>query len=143
VAGAKKPLAFPFVVEELCSLISAERVRTRPMFGCHALYVDEKIIFMLRRKDDPNTRRDDGLWVAMSDPSHARTLRKDYGALRELEMFRNEERQGFAGWLNLPCDDDGFEDAALSLCRRVAKGDPRLGKVPKPKRVSAGPSKRR
>ena len=123
---------FPFILEELQDSSLGRRVRTRPMFGSHAVhavYVDEKIVFILRQKGD-RTQRDDGLWVAMM-PEHTDSLSRDFPALRLIELFAARGRKGFTGWLNLPETDDGFEETALSICRLVITGDPRIGKVPK------------
>jgi hypothetical protein len=128
--GRKKGPAFSFVLEELLDSSLAPRVRTRALFGSHAVYVNEKIVFILRQKMDAKTLRDDGLWVAMM-PEHSNSLRQEYPALRQIELFADRGRKGFAGWLNLPSDDDGFEETALAICRLVIHGDPRIGKVPK------------
>ena len=122
--GSTVALAYSFVLEELQSLLSPDRLRVRAMFGSHALYVDEKIVFIVRRKGD----RDDGVWVALSDPAHGTSLSKDFPSLRTIEMFG---RKAFASWLNLPDGEDGFEEYALALCGLVRKRDPRIGKVPK------------
>jgi hypothetical protein len=90
----------------------------------------EKIVFFLRQKQDAKTLRDDGIWVAMM-PEHTDSLRREYPALRQIELFAARGRKGFVGWLNLPASDDAFEETALALCRLVIHGDPRIGKVPK------------
>lgn len=100
------------------------------MFGSHAVYVDQRIVFILRQKDDPKTLRDNGVWVA-TQPEHNESLLRDFPALRPIKLFAKRGRTGFAGWLNLPDTDDSFEEAALSLCRLVIAGDPRIGKIPK------------
>lgn len=138
-ARRKSGPKFPFILEELLDSNLASRVRTRPMFGSHAVYVDEKIVFILRQKDNPETLRDNGLWVA-SVPPHDDSLRRDFPALRPIELFAARGRKGFTGWQNLPDTDDGFEETALAICRLLISGDPRIGKVPKssskPKRVN-------
>jgi len=100
------------------------------MFGSHAVYVDEKIVFILRQKGELKTLRDDGLWVAML-PENNDALRREFPALRPIELFAARGRKGFSGWLNLPEGDDGFEATALAICRLVINGDPRIGKLPK------------
>lgn len=130
----KSGLKFPFVLEELQDSILAPRVRTRAMFGSHAVYVDERIVFILRQKDDLKTLRDNGLWVA-TQPEHNASLLRDFPALRPVELFASRGRTGFTGWLNLPASDDSFEEAALSLCRLVIAGDPRIGKIPKARKT--------
>ena len=120
---------FPFVLEELQDSVLAPRVRTRAKFGSHAVYVDERIVFILRRKDDLKTLRDNGVWVA-AQPEHDASLLRDFPALRPIELLASGGRRGFTGWLNLPESDDSFEEAALALCRLVITGDPRIGKIP-------------
>jgi len=100
------------------------------MFGSLAVYVDEKIVFLLRRKQDRKTLRDDGIWVATM-PEHCASLKRDFPTLRPIELFAGSGRAGFSAWLNLPEDEEGFEEAALQACRLVIAGDPRIGKVPK------------
>ena len=131
MATPAKSRPYSFVIDELNSFLSPDRLRTRPMFGCHALYVDEKIVFMLRRKEDPKTMRDDGIWVAASGPEQCQSLARQFPSLREIELFKSEARQAFSFWLNLPEGEDGFEESALELCRLVLKGDSRIGKIPK------------
>jgi len=124
-------MAYAFVLEELGSRLSPDRLRVKPMFGSHALYVDEKIVFILRRKE--NSSRDNGVWVAMM-PERMESVAKQFPALRLIEMFQTPGRTGFSGWLNLPESEEGFEESVYELCRLVASGDPRIGKIPKPKK---------
>jgi hypothetical protein len=126
----KKSPAFSFVLDELNDSPLAGRIRTRPMFGSHAVYVDQKIVFILRQRNHPKTVRDDGIWVAML-PAFTESVRKEFPALRPIELFAARNRTGFTGWLNLPDTDDSFEEFALALCRLLIRGDKRLGKIPK------------
>lgn len=129
-ARPKKSPAFSFVLEELGDSPLAGRIRTRPMFGSHAVYIDQKIVFILRQRANPKTLRDNGIWVAML-PESTDSVCKDFPALRPIELFAARSKTGFAGWLNLPDTDDSFEESALALCRLLIRGDPRLGKIPK------------
>ena len=129
-ARAKKSPAFSFVLDELNDSPLAGRIHTRPMFGCHAVYVDRKIVFFLRQKQDANTMRDNGIWVAMQ-PEFTESVHKEFPALRPIELFAARSKTGFTGWLNLPVSDDSFEQSALALCRLLIRGDKRLGKIPK------------
>ena len=129
-APRKKGPKFAFVVEELQDSPLASRVRTRPMFGSHAVYVDQRILFILRQKDDAKTRRDNGVWVA-TQPEHNASLQRDFPGLRPIELFRDLGRKAFSGWLNLPDSADDFEASALELCRLAIAGDARIGKVAK------------
>jgi hypothetical protein len=133
MANSRKPVAYTFVLEELESSLSQDRLRVHPMFGSHALYVDEKIVFILRKKGNPETIRDDGVWVALANPECGPALNRQFPDLREIEMFKDRGHKAFSAWLNLPETEDGFEEAALAMCQLVAKGDSRIGKVPKPR----------
>jgi len=121
---------FPFIIEELENSRLSPRLQVRAMFGSHAVYIDDKILFILRKKGDAKTIRDDGLWVA-SLPEHTDSLLRDFPMLRAIELFQNRGRRGFSGWLNLPDSDGRFEESAISICQMVIKEDPRIGKLPK------------
>jgi hypothetical protein len=115
-----KRLPFDFVLAELEELGPV----TRPMFGCHAVYVDEKIVFILRDKGDP--REDDGVWVATTLEHHA-ALRRDLPSLRSITVLAGG---GVTGWQVLPAEADDFEEGVLLACELVKRRDVRIGKVP-------------
>jgi hypothetical protein len=94
------------------------------MFGCLAVYVEEKIVFVLREKKGA----DDGVWVATTKDHHA-SLRRELPSLRSIEIFG----VGETGWQVLPVDVGDFEESVLRACALVRAGDPRIGKVPKAK----------
>jgi hypothetical protein len=116
----KKAVAFDFVLEELYSLDP----RVRPMFGCHAVYVKEKIVLILRRKE--HYIEDNGVWLATSREHHD-SLKKDLPAMRTLTVFGGAE----SGWQNLPANSDHFEEEVMKACKLILRGDPRIGKTPK------------
>lgn len=119
--GAKSKVPFAFVLDELEPLGPV----TRPMFGCTAVYVGEKIVLVLREKG----AEDDGVWIATTEEHHA-SLRKDFPRMRSIAVLGGG---GTTGWQLLPADADDFEDAALRACALVRAGDARIGKVPKRK----------
>ncbi len=131
---------FSFVLEELEASHVGPRVRTKPMFGCRAIYVDEKIVFILRYKADA-TSRDNGVWIAI-EPESRESLLRDFPTLRPIEMFQTGGKVVFDGWRNLPAEEDGFEACALEACRLVIEGDLRIGKIPKPRKAKPRQSKR-
>ncbi len=100
----------------------------RPMFGCHAIYVGERIYLMLRHKEDRATRADNGIWLVVADEAVAE-IRKQFPALRPIEMFA-DFKKSTPTWYNLPEDHPDFESAALEFVAMVRRGDPRIGKVP-------------
>lgn len=98
------------------------------MFGCLALYSGEKIVLILREKEEGT--EDNGLWLATT-PEHHASLKKDFPSMRSIALFG----PGPTGWQVLPSNDDGFEEAALKACKLVLRGDSRIGKVPKRKKL--------
>jgi hypothetical protein len=121
--AARKPakkLPFDFVLAELEELGPT----TRPMFGCHAVYVDDKIVFILRDKKNPPD--DDGVWVATTREHHAALL-KDLPSLRSITVLAGG---GVTGWQILPAEAEDFEESVLLACELVKRRDARIGKVP-------------
>jgi hypothetical protein len=118
-------IPFSFVLDELVSLPT----RTRPMFGCTAVYVGEKIVFVLREKAG---QTDNGVWGATSREHHE-SLRRELPILRPISIFG----AGDTNWQNLPSDHPRFESNVVRACELVALGDERIGKVPKPRKPSA------
>ena len=57
-AKRRKAIPHEFVLDALAYMSP----RTHPMFGCIAIYVDDKIVLILR--DKPNQPADNGVWLA-------------------------------------------------------------------------------
>ena len=104
---------------------------TRPMFGCIAVYVDDKIVLILRERQPAY---DNGVWLATSREHHE-TLRREFPGMRSIRVLGGS----VTNWQLLPADSPDFEEAALRACRLVLSGDPRIGRRPKPRR--AGPAR--
>ena len=60
----RKPIPHEFVLDA----ISALSPHTRPMFGCLAIYVKDKIVLILR--DKPTNTADNGVWLATTEEHH-------------------------------------------------------------------------
>jgi hypothetical protein len=117
-----KKMPFPFVLEALEPL----PFTTRPMFGCHSVYVGEKVVFMLRDKDtDP---ADNGVWLA-TKPEHHESLRKEFPYLRPIRLMGGK----IASFQNLPAEAPDFEEAAIRACELIKARDNRIGNIPKRK----------
>lgn len=116
----KKPIPHAFVLDELDPLSPW----TRPMFGCTAVYVDQKIMLVLRDRED--YPRDNGVWIA-TDREHHASLEKELPSMRSIEIFGD----GPTHWRNLPATSLGFEEEVLRLCELIRRGDPRIGRIPK------------
>lgn len=119
----RKIVPFEFVLEAL----SALEPRTRPMFGCLAVYIGERIVLILR--DRPKDIADNGVWIATTEEHHA-SLRDDFPNMRAVQLMGGK----ISGWQVLPVDAPDFESSAMLACELVARRDPRIGKVPKKKR---------
>jgi hypothetical protein len=124
--GARRAKAVPhaFVLEALERLDPT----TRPMFGCLAAYVGEKIVLVLRDKQPPDA--DNGVWIATTREHH-QSLRRELPSMRSITVFGDGE----TGWQVLPDRAPTFEEDALRAVALILAADPRIGKIPKPRRV--------
>ena len=133
-AKQRKPVPHEFVLEAIAALSP----RTRPMFGCLAVYVEdniqrkmveEKIVFILRDKDRSKYPRDrtadNGVWLATTKEHHE-SLRREFPNMRSIEVLGRD----VTGWQVLPADAPDFEESALRACELVLARDARIGKVP-------------
>jgi hypothetical protein len=119
IGKPRKVVPFEFVLDALAAL----EPRTRPMFGCLAVYVREKIVLILR--DKAGETADNGVWLATT-PGHHESLRREFPNMRSIGVLG----KAVTGWQNLPVDAPDFEEAAMRACELVAAGDERIGKVP-------------
>lgn len=119
-ARPAKPIPHEFVLDEIAPLSPT----TRPMFGCLAVYVEDKIVFILR--DKRATPADNGVWLATT-AEHHESLRREFPQMRSIRVLGGKPTQ----WQLLPADDPDFETAALRACRLIRARDPRIGKIPK------------
>jgi hypothetical protein len=126
-AVRKSPRKVPF--EFVLAALDRLEPYTRAMFGCTAVYIGERIVFVLRDKKSP--REDDGVWVATTREHHA-TLHRDLPGLRSIVVLAGG---GVTGWQVIPADSEAFEETALRACELVLRGDARIGKVPTSRRT--------
>ena len=123
----RKPIPHAFVLDA----ISALSPYTRPMFGCLAIYVKDKIVLILR--DKPTNTGDNGVWLATIQEHH-QSLRHEFPNMRSIQVFGKP----VTGWQVLPVDAPDFESAALRACELVLAGDPRIGKIPGARTSNSG-----
>jgi hypothetical protein len=121
----KRSIPFDFVLEELTPLAPL----TRQMFGSTAVYIGEKIVLILRRKETGES--DNGVWLATT-PEHHASLQLDFPSMRSISVFGS----GTTGWQVLPLDAPDFEESAMKACELILRGDIRIGKIPKQKSKS-------
>lgn len=120
----KKNIPFEFVFDHLTTL----GVTVKPMFGLFALYVNEKLMLVLReRRDYPDTN---GVWVA-TNREHHKSLKKDLPSLRPFSIYSKPVKQ--TEWQLLPVDSDDFESSVIKVCELIKRGDSRIGRIPKPR----------
>ena len=122
----RKSVPHEFVLDALASISPW----TRPMFGCTAIYVGEKIVLILRQKT--THERDNGVLLPTTREHHE-SLRQDFPNMRSVEFFG----EPVSNWQILPVDAPDFEESALRACELVIAGDPRIGRVPKKKKRSS------
>jgi len=127
----RKPVPNEFVLDAIAALSP----RTRPMFGCLAVYVEDKIVFVLRDKRDKTT--DNGVWLATTKEHH-KSLRREFPNMRSIQVLGKK----VTGWQILPADAPDFEEAALRACELIIARDPRIGKVPGMRRASGPGAKK-
>ena len=122
---AKKPVTIPFdfVLEKL----DRRTPVIKPMFGCFAIYVDGKMVLILRDRNDHTD--DNGVWIATTTEHHA-ALKKDFPSMRSVHLLGEKT----TAWQNLPASADDFESSAIKACEMILRNDPRIGKIPKPKK---------
>ena len=124
----RKAIPHEFILEAVASL-SPE---TRPRFGCLAVYVGNKIVFILRDKRDA-TADDDGMWLATTKEHH-KSLQEDFPHMRSIKVLGKK----ITGWQVIPAAAPDFEEAALRACEFIQAGDLRIGKIPESRRAKAG-----
>ena len=125
-ARQRKKIPYEFVLDALAGLSPW----TRPMFGCLAVYMDDKIVLILREKPAPSP--DNGVWLATTVEHHD-SLRREFPHMRSIEVLGKD----VTGWQVLPGDAPDFEESALHACDLVLARDPRIGKVPKSRKTPA------
>jgi hypothetical protein len=93
------------------------------MFGCIAVYVDDKIMLILRAKE--TEIHDNGVWLATAREHHD-SLKKQFSKMRSIEVLGAAP----TNWQNLPSDAADFEESVLGACQLILAGDARIGRVP-------------
>jgi hypothetical protein len=128
----RKEAPFEFVLDALAPLSPT----TRPMFGCLAVYVEEKIMLILR--DRPRYPADNGVWLATT-PEHHESLRREFPRMRSIRLLGKKD----TSWQVLPADAADFEESARRACALILARDARIGKVPKSRPASKSQAKPR
>jgi len=101
----------------------------KPMFGCHALYIGEKIVLILRDRED-NTESN-GVWIA-TKREHHKSLLKELKSMTGISVFG----EGESNWQMIPVSSIHFEKDVIHCCELIVKDDIRIGNIPKKKQKS-------
>lgn len=128
----RERLPYEFVLDALAPLSPW----TRPMFGCLAVYVRDRIVLILREK--VNESADNGVWLATTREHHA-SLLLEFPNMRSIRVLGKD----VTGWQVLPADAPDFEEAATHACELIVARDARIGKVPGSRRSTRNKSKGR
>src|SRR5579864_8948566 len=80
LARPRKVVPHAFVLEA----ITPVSPRTRPMFGCLAVYVADKIVLILRDKRDGTA--DNRVWLAPTKEHHE-SLRREFPNMRSIQVL--------------------------------------------------------
>jgi hypothetical protein len=120
-----KKIPFGFILDYLAPL----EISIRPMFGCHAIYANGKILLIVRKKNDHADAN--GIWIA-TGKEHHESLKTILPSMRSVYILSNGKNE--TGWQMIHEDSDNFEESATKLCEMILKGDKRIGKIPKAKK---------
>jgi hypothetical protein len=115
-ASRQREIAYDFVLEQL----EPASPTTRAMFGSTAVYLDERVVFILRNKGDA----DDGVWFAYEPEREPEVLALLPSAAR-ITRIPNAR-----GWRKLAAAHEDFESDVLRACRIAREVDSPLGKIP-------------
>src|ERR1700746_2205870 len=76
----RKPIPHAFGLDAISTLSPY----TRPMFGCLAIYVKDKIVLILR--DKPKSTADNGVWLATTQEHH-QSLQREFPNMRSIQLL--------------------------------------------------------
>ncbi len=99
------------------------------MFGCHAYYVGEKIMLIVRKKETHSEAN--GVWIATDFPHHE-SLKKELNSLSSVYIL--SEGKAETAWQMIHVGNENFETDVIKICELILKQDPRIGRIPKAKK---------
>jgi hypothetical protein len=123
-------LPFDFIFDYLLPI----ETRVQALFGMFYIYTGQKLLLVLReRRNQPEMN---GIWIAVAKGGHE-SLIKELPALRPFPGPRS--KKGEDGWLVIPATSDDLERSAIRIGELIAHRDPRIGKIPPPRRPKTKP----
>ena len=118
---APKNIPFDFLFDDLIPL----DIVVKPMFGMWAVYLNEKILLMLRDRED--FTETNGVWIATTQEHHD-SLKKELPSLQSISNYKMGLKE--TEWQLLPADSNDFEEAVRKVCELIKRNDQRIGRAP-------------
>src|SRR5579863_1040426 len=117
-----REIPFDFILDYLLRI----ETEIRPFFGMFSIYSGEKLLLMLRdRNNEPEMN---GIWIALNKGHDE--LQREMPGLRPYPGSRPRKKDD--GWLQIHPDEDNFEQLAIRICELIVHHDPRIGKIRPP-----------
>lgn len=115
-------IPFAFILDHILS----DDLVIKPMFGCYAVYVRQRLCLFLLDRNKPIGRSDgdpmqNGVYIATSQ-AHVTDLRS---------IFADVNFQGLKGdkvWIFVPVDHTQFEQHVIRACEMITANDSRIGR---------------
>ena len=98
------------------------------MFGLWAIYVNEKIMLILRQRQDFTDTN--GVWIATYQEHH-KSLKIDLPSLCSISTYSEGIKE--TEWQVLPVEADDFEASVRKVCELIKHNDHRIGRIPIPR----------
>ena len=114
----RRPIPFPFVIEELESL----RPTVITVFGFTHVYLEDKLLFSLR--DAATQTGSNGMWL-YTTIEQADSLAREFADLPRRQIWRS----GKKAWIVLASRLPEFEEHAFKACELILRGDQRIGRL--------------
>jgi hypothetical protein len=128
-----REVPFDFILDYLLRI----ETEVRPFFGMFSIYSGQKLLLMLRdRNNEPEMN---GIWIALNKGHES--LRAELPGLRPYPGSGPGKKDN--GWLHIPPEADNFEQLAIRICEMIVHRDPRIGKIPPPRRPRSKPAGKR
>lgn len=122
----KQKIIIPY--EFILDCLHPKEVKIKPMFGCFGLYIDDKVIFLLRDREEKPLLN--GVWIAVSKPKDYESLAKELPSINQ-EKKLVEDKKSNKKWLLLSAVDNQFESSVNNACDLILDNDKRIGKKTK------------
>jgi hypothetical protein len=121
----KHEISFDFILDYLLPI----ETTVKPFFGMFAIYYREKLLLILRERN--NQPGMNGIWIATND-NGAESLKKEWPVLCSIQGLRS--KKAGTGWVMIPAKADDFEKCAIGICELIVHRDPRIGRIPPPRK---------